>query len=448
MADIPKPETISTKQQTIAARARQAPEMSFTSLNHYIDLDWLREAYRRTRKDGAVGVDNQTAEAYAEHLEENLQDLLNRAKSGLYRAPAVRRAHIPKGDGSSTRPIGIPTFEDKILQRAVVMVLEPIYEQDFRDCSYGFRPGRSAHQALRTWQNQLVRHGGGWIVELDVQRFFDTLDRAHLRTFLRRRVRDGVLLRLIGKWLNAGVLEEGNLSYPDAGTPQGGVISPLLANIFLHEVLDAWFERDIKPRLKGWAVLIRYADDAVMGFSHEEDASRVLAVLPKRFGKYGLTLHPTKTRMIDFRPPRGRGPDAPSDSHRKRTFDLLGFTHYWARSRRGYWVVKQKTATDRFSRAVARIEQWCRTHRHMPVKEQRDALAHKLRGHYGYYGITGNAWMLGRFLYAVTRRWRYWLNRRSQRGKWSWERFARFLRARPLPPPVAIHSLLRHAANP
>ena len=226
MADIPKPETISTKQQTIAARARQAPEMSFTSLNHHIDLDWLREAYRRTRKDGAVGVDNQTAEAYAEHLEENLQDLLNRAKSGLYRAPAVRRVHIPKGDGSSTRPIGIPTFEDKVLQRAVVMVLEPIYEQDFRDCSYGFRPGRSAHQALQTLQNQLVRHGGGWVVELDVQRFFDTLDRAHLRTFLRRRVRDGVLLRLIGKWLNAGVLEEGNLSYPEAGTPQGGVITP------------------------------------------------------------------------------------------------------------------------------------------------------------------------------------------------------------------------------
>jgi RNA-directed DNA polymerase len=226
MADIPRPETISTKQQTIAAQARRAPELSFTSLNHLIDLDWLREAYRRTRKDGAVGVDNQTAAAYAEHLEDNLRDLLERAKSGRYRAPAVRRAHIPKGDGSSTRAIGIPTFEDKILQRAVVMVLEPIYEQDFLDCSYGFRPGRSAHQALQAWQHQLMRHGGGWVVELDVQRFFDTLDKAQLRTFLRRRVRDGVLLRLIGKWLNAGVLEEGNLTYPDAGTPQGGVLTP------------------------------------------------------------------------------------------------------------------------------------------------------------------------------------------------------------------------------
>ena len=208
------------------------------------------------------------------------------------------------------------------------------------------------------------------------------------------------------------------------------------------------FPNVFRPRLKGWAVLIRYADDAVLGFSHEEDASRVLAVLPKRFGKYGLTLHPVKTRMIDFRSPRRRGPDAPSDSHYKRGFDLLGFTHYWAMSRRGNWVVKQKTATDRLRRAVARIGQWCRTHRHLPIRDQREALSLKLRGHYGYYGITGNAWMLARFLHAVTRRWHYWLNRRSQRGKWSWERFARFLRARPLPPPVPIHSLLRHAAKP
>jgi len=292
MPDIPRSETISTRQQTIATRARQAPELSFTSLNHCIDLDWLVEAYRRTRKDGAPGVDGQTAAAYAEHLEDNLQDLLDRAKSGRYRAPAVKRAYIPKGDGSTTRPIGVPTFEDKLLQRAVVMVLEPIYEQDFVDCSYGFRPGRSAHQALEAWRNQLMSFGGGWVIELDVQRFFDTLDKAQLQTFVRRRVRDGVLLRLIGKWLNAGVLEDGAVWYPEAGTPQGGVASPLLANIFLHEVLDAWFERDIKPRLKGQAVLIRYADDAVLGFSQEEDARRVLAVLPKRFGKYGLTLHP------------------------------------------------------------------------------------------------------------------------------------------------------------
>ena len=448
MADISRSETISTRQQAIAKLAQQAPQMSFTSLNHHIDMVWLHEAYRRTQKDGAPGIDGQTADAYAEHLEENLQDVLDRAKSGRYRAPAVKRAYIPKGDGSTTRPIGVPTFEDKLLQRAVAMVLEPIYEQDFLDCSYGFRPGRSAHQALQVWRDQLMRIGGGWIIELDVERFFDTLDKAQLRAFLQRRVRDGVVLRLIGKWLNAGVLEDGAVRHPEAGTPQGGVISPLLANIFLHEVLDVWFERDIKPRLMGQAVLIRYADDAVLGFSREEDARRVLAVLPKRFGKYGLSLHPDKTRLIDFRSPRGGGPSGPSEAPRRRTFDLLGFTHYWAKSRRGYWVIKQKTAADRLSRAIVRIGRWCREHRHAPVQEQRRELDLKLRGHYGYYGITGNSYGLSCFLSEVKRRWCYWLNRRSERGSWTWERFTRYLRANPLPPPISVHSVLRHVANP
>jgi len=443
MPDIPRSETISTRQQTIATRAQQAPELSFTSLNHHIDMAWLYEAYRRTRKDGAPGVDGQTADAYAEHLEENLRDLLDRAKSGRYRAPAVKRAYIPKGDGSTTRPIGVPTFEDKILQRAVAMVLEPIYEQDFLDCSYGFRPGRSAHQALRVWRDELMRIGGGWIIELDVERFFDTLDKAQLRAFVRRRVRDGVLLRLIGKWLKAGVLEDGAVWYPDAGTPQGGVISPLLANIFLHEVLDVWFEQDIKPRLKGQAVLIRYADDAVLGFSQEEDARRVLAVLPKRFGKFGLSLHPEKTRLIEFRPPRVRGPNGPSEPRRRRTFDLLGFTHYWTKSRRGYWVIKQKTATDRLSRAVRRVGQWCRDHRHLPVGEQHKELVLKVRGHYAYYGITGNAWMLKRFLRALLRRWRYWLDRRSQRSYWTFERLNQLLARMPMPQPIPVHSSWR-----
>jgi group II intron reverse transcriptase/maturase len=291
------------------------------------------------------------------------------------------------------------------------MVLEPIYEQDFLDCSYGFRPGRSAHQALEVWRNQLMSFGGGWVIELDVQRFFDTLDKAQLRTFLRRRVRDGVLLRLIGKWLKAGVLENGTVWYPEAGTPQGGVASPLLANIFLHE-LDVWFEREIKRRLRGRAVLIRYADDAVLGFSDEEDARRVLAVLPKRFGKYGLALHPEKTRLIDFRSPQRRDSTGPADQPQQRTFDLLGFTHYWAKSRRGYWVIKQKTAKDRLTRAITRITLWCREHRHRPVGEQHRELVQKLRGHYGYYGITGNSYALSRFLHEVKRRWCYWLNRR------------------------------------
>ncbi len=448
MADIPGSEPISTRQQAIAKRAQQAPETGFTSLHHHIDLDWLREAHRRTRKDGAAGVDGQTGAVYGENLAENLRDLLDRAKSGRYRAPAVKRAHIPKGDGRETRPIGIPTFEDKVLQRAVVMVLEPIYEQDFLDCSYGFRPGRSAHQALQALRDQLMARGGGWIIEVDIQRFYDTLDKARLREFLGRRVRDGVLVRLIGKWLNAGVLEEGAVWYPEAGTPQGGVISPLLANIYLHEVLDAWFEREVKPRLRGWASLIRYADDLVIAVAQEDDARRVMAVLPKRFGKYGLTLHPEKTRLIDFRKPAPASPRGPTESRRPGTVDLLGFTHYWTRSRKGHWVIKQKTAASRLSRAAKRIGAWCREHRHRDVSEQREALAQKLRGHYGYYGITGNSLMLTRFLSEVKRRWRYWLNRRSQRGRWTWERFARFLEQSPLPPAVPVHSIYRHAAKP
>ncbi len=395
--------------------ARQAPELSFTSLNHHLDLDWLREAYRRTRKDGAVGVDGQTAAEYAEHLEENLQDLLDRAKSGRYRAPAVKRAHIPKGDGVTTRPIGIPTFEDKILQRAVAMVLEPIYEQDFRDCSYGFRPGRSAHQALGALRDQLRVHGGGWVIEVDIQGFFDTLDRAQLRA---------------------------------AGTPQGGVISPLLANIYLHEVLDVWFEQEARPRLKGWGCLVRYADDAVLGFAYEEDARRVMDVLPKRFGKYGLTLHPEKTRRLDFRKPTPPDPKGNGRGSWPGAFDFLGFTHHWGTSRKGNWVIRQKTAKDRFSRAVKRIGAWCREHRHWSIREQHGALVQKLRGHYGYYGLTGNSRMLGRFRDEVTRRWRYWLNRRSQQRKWTWERFARCLRYWPLPPATPVHSIYRQAANP
>jgi group II intron reverse transcriptase/maturase len=235
--------------------------MAFTSLAHHIDLGWLVRAYQNTRRDGAAGVDGQTAQDYEVDLLGNLRSLLERAKSGTYRAPPVRRVRIPKGTGQETRPLGIPAYEDKVLQRAVVQVLEPLYEQDFLDCSYGFRPGRSAHQALEALRQQAQAMGGCWIVEVDIRKFFDTLDFRHLRDFLQLRVRDGVLLRLIGKWLHAGVFEDGSVTFPEAGTPQGGVISPLLANVYLHYVLDVWFERDVKPRLRGHAFLIRYADD-------------------------------------------------------------------------------------------------------------------------------------------------------------------------------------------
>src|SRR5262249_43167487 len=380
---------VSTKQRRIAELARQCPEMGFTSLGHLIDIDWLREAYRRTRKDGAVGVDGQDGEDYAVNLEENLRSLLERAKSGTYHAPPVRRTYIPKaGSTTEQRPLGIPTFEDKVLQRAVVMVLEAIYEQDFKNCSYGFRPGRSAHQALASLWDQTMATGGNWIVEVDIRKFLDTIDHGHFRALLQRRVRDGVLLRLIGKWLNAGVLEDGCLAHPEAGAPQGGVISPMISNIFLHYVLDDWFEREVQPRLRGRAFLIRFADDFAMGFTCEEDARRVMEVLPKRFEKYGLEIHPETTRLVPLERPSDR-PARPGTSPRvdPGSFDLLGFTHYWGRSRKGYWVVKRKTSKSRFRRGLVAIGQWCRAHRHHPIVFQQYTLGQKLRGHFSYYGL-------------------------------------------------------------
>jgi group II intron reverse transcriptase/maturase len=288
---------------------------------------------------------------------------------------------------------------------------------------------------------------GGWVVEVDIRKFFDTLDHAHLRELLRRRVRDGVLLRLIGKWLKAGVLEEGVHTTPDAGTPQGGVISPLLANVYLHYVLDVWFEQEVKPRLRGHAFLVRYADDFVMGFACEEDARRVLEVLPKRFGKYGLALHPDKTRLVPFRPPRKNPPEAAKVPSQPGTFDLLGFTHYWGLSRRGTDVVKRKTARSRFTRALKRIAAWCRSHLHWPLAEQCRILGQKLRGHCAYYGITGNYGALARFRHLVTRIWHTWLARR-RRGHLSWDVFNAVLQRLPLPPATVVHSVYRRAASP
>lgn len=444
MSETSSLESVSTKCQRIATLARQSPQMGFTSLDHHIDLDWLHEAYQRTRKDGAVGVDGQTALDYEANLWGNLQSLLDRAKSGTYHAPPVRRAHIPKGTGGETRPIGIPTFEDKVLQRAVVMVLEAIYEQGFYHGSYGFRPGRSAHGALQALWQQAMNSRGGWVLEVDIRKFFDTLDHAHLRELVQRRVRDGVLLGLIGKWLNAGVLEEGSLSYPDTGTPQGGVISPLLANVYLHYVLDEWFEQEVKPRLKGRAYLIRYADDFVIGFTDEQDARRVMAVLPKRLGKYGLSLHPDKTRLVPFRkPPQPSGQGGSDGQTDPGTFDLLGFTHYWGKSLRGQWVVKRKTARSRFTRAVRMIARWCRMNRHLSLSEQHRALSQKLQGHYAYYGITGNSRALVRFREQVRRWWRKWLGRRKRGNPMTWPRFAKLLERYPLPAAKVVCSVYR-----
>jgi group II intron reverse transcriptase/maturase len=448
MAGASEPENVSTRQQRIAELAKQDPQRGLFSLAHHIDIAWLHEAFLRVRHDGATGVDGQTAADYTAHLGDNLRSLLERAKSGTYRAPPVRRVHIPKGTGDETRPIGIPTFEDKVLQRAVVMVLEAVYEQDFKDCSYGFRPGRSAHQALEAFWRQTMKTGGGWVLEVDIRKFFDTLDHAHLREMLRRRVRDGVLLRLIDKWLNAGVLEEGRVTVPTQGSPQGGVISPLLANVYLHYVLDLWFEQEVQSRLKGRAFLIRYADDFVIGFTHEDDARRVRDVLPKRFGKYGLTIHPDKTRLVPFRSPALSEGDDSEGSSSPGTFDLLGFTHFWGRSLKGNWVVKRRTAGNRLRRAIRRIADWCRFHRHRPVREQHQALKQKLLGHFAYYGITGNGGALHRFREAVQELWRKWLSRRSRAAPLSWDQFRLLQQRYPLPAALVVHSVCRPVANP
>lgn len=417
--------SISTKLERIAKLAREIRGAPLLTLAHHIDVEWLREAYRRTRKNGATGIDGQSAKQYAEGLEENLLSLRDRAKSGRYVAPPVRRVHIPKADGT-TRPLGIPTFEDKVLQRAVLMLLEPVYEALFHDFSYGFRPGRSAHDALNALQSAAVKMAGGWVVEVDIRKFFDTVDHAHLRTILQQRIRDPVLLRLIGKWLNAGVVENQVFSRPEEGTPQGGVISPLLANIYLHEVLDEWFVRDVRPVLEGQAELIRYADDFVVLFSRKRDAVRFLDVLPKRFGKYGLMLHPEKTRLVPFRrPDRSDGGDGPG------TFDLLGFTHFWALSRNQKWVVKKQTARDRFSRALRRIREWCRLHRHDSLESQQQALNRRLRGHFGYYGVTSNYPALTALRFWVIRAWWKALGRRSQR-RLPWHKMRGILQRYPL----------------
>lgn len=432
--------TVSTKLQQIAKLARAHPDMVLTNLARHIDDAFLHEAYRRTRKDGAPGIDGQTADEYAADLEGNLRRLLARMKDGSYRAPPVRRVYIPKPGRAAPRPIGIPTFEDKVLQRAVAMVLEAVYEQEFLDCSYGFRPKRSAHQALETLWETVMANQEGYVVEVDIRNFFEALDHRHLRDILDRRIRDRGLRRMIGKWLNAGVLENGAIARRTTGTPQGGVISPLLANIYLHEVLDLWFEREVQPRLRGRARMIRYADDLVIAFSLEEDARRVLTVLPKRLARFGLEIHPDKTSLVPFRRPSWRRNDGGDDDPKPGTFSFLGFTHYWGRSRKGAPVVKRRTSKDRLARSLKAIKLWCRKYRHLPIREQHMALSRKVRGHYAYFGITGNSRALMAFVDQVRKIWRKWLDRRSYRAGMDWPKMHSLLQRYPLPPPRIVHS--------
>jgi group II intron reverse transcriptase/maturase len=435
MGNTTKPSTldeVSTKLKRIAELARKLEGKPLRSLAHHIDLSLLEHAYGLTRKDGAPGVDGVTADEYERELERNLQGLLDGFKSGTYKAPPVRRVYIPKADGGQ-RALGIPTFEDKVLQRAVTMVLEAVYEQDFLPTSYGYRREIGGLHALRDLRQEMMAIGGGWVLEADIRSFFDKMVHQHLRSFLDQRVVDGVIRRMIDKWLKAGVMEGGRIHFPEDGSPQGGVISPLLANIYLHEVLDVWFETVVKPRLQGRARLIRYADDFVICFEREDDARRVAEVLPKRFAKYGLTLHPDKTRLFHYgKPDQGDEGDPPS-------FDFLGFTHYWARSRSGRWVVKRKTAAKRLARKAHEIWEWCRQNRHEPMESQRRRLARRLLGYYNYFGVTSNYRALMQLFRSVRFAWHYWLSRRSQRAKVAWVDFDWLMERFPLPRPRIVH---------
>ncbi len=423
--------TMSTGLLKVVERARRNPNTRFNSLAHLLDEDALKRAFHRIRKNAAVGVDGVTKEAYAQGLDENISDLLGRMKSMKYRHQPIRRVHIPKAPGK-TRPIGISCIEDKVVQGALKEVLDAIYEQEFLSCSYGFRPEISAHDALRAVDHMAFREGIGWILEADIQAFFDSLVRPKLREMLQERVVDGSFLRLIGKCLHVGVLDGEEFSEPDEGTVQGSILSPLLGNVYLHQVLDQWFEHEVKPRLSGHARLIRYADDFVMGFERKADAERVLKVLHQRMAKFGLTLHPDKTRLFPFGRPsanqkKGKGP---------ATFDFLGFTVFWHRSRRGAWRLGMKTRKARLRRALNALHDWCMRHMHLSRKEQHASLSRRIRGHFQYFGVNGNVRSLSYLLQRVERLWLKALRCRGQRARrLTWQRFSCYLQAFPLPQP-------------
>lgn len=422
---------VSTKQELIAKTAKEHAGKPLTNLQHYIDEEWLGESLNRLNRKSATGVDGTTYQEYEDEREKKLPDLLGRFKSGKYYAPPVRRIYIEKGDGKK-RPIGIPTIEDKILQGAVKMVLEPIYESDFYGTSYGFRPGRSQHQALaRIWE-EVMNNRILYILEADIENYFGSINHSHLREILDERIKDGVIRKQIDKWLKAGVMEEKVLHYEKEGTPQGGIISPLLSNIYLHTVLDAWYE-EIKDLLKGRSFLVRFADDFVIGFERKEDALRVMKAIFKRFDKYGLTLHPEKTRLVTL---------SKLDKSLPDTFDFLGFTHYMGLSRNGMWVLKRKTSKKKLRKSLKATFTWIKENRHMKICQLIDKLNVKLRGHYNYYGITGNSKSLGIYLYSISRYLFRTLNRRGGKLR-SWEVFnSQILGSFPLLQPKIYHSAL------
>lgn len=417
--------------------AKRSRQMRFTALLHHVDVDSLERAYRRLRRAAAPGVDGMTVAMYAEGLEDRLRDLCARIHGGRYRPLPVRRTYIPKADGGE-RPLGILALEDKIVQGAVAELLSAIYEADFLDCSYGFRPGRSAHQALRTIHKAILMERVDWILDADIRRFFDSVDHGWLLRMIEHRIADPRILRLIRQWLKIGILENGVYAETVEGTPQGAGISPLLANIFLHYVLDLWVQHWDRQQATGRMRLVRYADDVLLTFARRGDGELFAAALRQRLAKFGLQLHEEKTRLIEFgrfatERQRRRGLGRPE------TFNFLGFTHYCAKTRSGRFIALRKTQRQRILRKLKELRREMRRRMHRPVREQHAWLNTVMRGHYAYYGITGNSRSLARFRYQVCRAWRYVLTRRSQRHRLTLARFSQLLRIFPLPPPRIVH---------
>jgi RNA-directed DNA polymerase len=416
----------------LTAAARRSRQTRFTALLHHVDEDALRRAFARQRRAASAGVDGMTVEAYALDLESNLRDLCDRVHTGRYRPQPVRRTYIPKADGGR-RALGVPTLEDKIVQGAVAEVLSAIYEVDFLGFSYGFRPRRSAHHALDALHTALMTRKVLWVLDADIRSFFDSVDHEWMLRILSHRIADPRILRLVGQWLRAGVMEGSEWKEATEGTPQGAGISPLLANVFLHYVFDLWVHR-WRGDARGQVSIVRYADDFVMGFERENDARQMLVDLDNRMAKFGLRLHEDKTRLIMFGKFAAER-RARLGLRRPETFDFLGFTHYCAQSRDGQFVVKRKTQRKRMIRKLKELRIEARRRMHQPFAEQRQWLSAVLRGHFAYFGVRGNMRAMGSFACEVRKLWHWALARRSQRGM-TWDRFNRLLSVFPLPTPT------------
>jgi RNA-directed DNA polymerase len=423
----------------ISERARKEPNLQFTSLAHLLNKKFLRECYLELGRDRASGIDGVSWQAYGENLNENLANLVKRMKAKQYRPKPAKRVYIPKNEHEK-RPLGLPSLEDKVVQKGISRILEAIYEEDFLDCSYGFRPNRSCHDALRAVDQIIVKRPVRYVIEADIKGFFDNVSHDWLLKMLEVRIKDPSFLLLIRRFLKAGYIEEGRLVKTKQGTPQGGNLSPMLANIFLHYVLDLWFEKRIKPQMAGEVYLVRYADDFLIMVQKQSDACIIEQALRDRFKKFSLTLHPEKTRTISFS--RKEPENAKRQGRKPYTFEFLGFTHYWFRTRQGWYMLSRRTSGKRFRRACQAMNDWLRLIRNWcKTKEWWLILASKLRGHYQYYGVSGNSRMLKVFYYRVVRMVHKWLNRRSQRNRWSWKRFTEYLKHYPLPVPHIMHKL-------